>query len=311
MARTLQAYFALMPAARLRLAALVLVAALACAYAATAAWPVRYAASASVLLPPTGTPVSRVLRIEDVAADAHSALTRVQDQIRIHVSRKAQVIDAPAVRPQRPSLALNLALGGAAGLVLALLLALRRPRNLRLSPGSVVALGERLLAHWFAPERRMLALVGIDGAESRARLAVQLAAALAELGHRTLLIDGDLRAPSLHRELGLANRGGLAGLLERGRVDLARVKDNLSVVVAGEPDGDPLELLAQPRLRAFLADAREHFGVVLLHAPAAARGPDYQMFAALAGGALVIGDPERLHASLERCGAQVVATVGN
>jgi receptor protein-tyrosine kinase len=187
---------------------------------------------------------------------------------------------------------------------------MRRPPARRISPWSTLSLCEQLRRQWFTPERAMLAVVSTAPGEASARLAAQLATAFADLGHRTLLIDGDMRSPALHRELGLDNSGGLAGLLERGRVDLARVNDNLSVIVAGRPKGDPLELLTHRRLRAFLADARQHFSIVLMHAPSAAAARDYEMFAALAGGALVMGDAQRLQPSLERCGAQVAAAVG-
>jgi Mrp family chromosome partitioning ATPase len=88
-------------------------------------------------------------------------------------------------------------------------------------------------------------------------------------------------------------------------------------MVAGSAPADPLELLSRPRLPALLGEARKHFRVVLIDTPAAVRGPDFEMLAALAGGALVvmhraktdIGALKALHAALARCAAQLVTTL--
>jgi Mrp family chromosome partitioning ATPase len=321
-----------------QLPAAILAAGLALGYVATAAWPTHYAASASVLLPVEATHGSRIVRIRHAAPDPQRAAAPVHEQLEVLRRQKAEILDAPVVVAQRPSLAWNLALGGAAGLAAgtALLLArLRRRRPVRSERELVNALGapllaarplraecvrplcEQLLAHWFDPRRHLLPIVGVGVGEGRSRVAAQLAVAFAELGHRTLLIDGDFRAPALHRAFHLPNRHGLADFLRERRVSLASAGENLSVMVAGAPGADPLELLSRQRLQAFLAETRKHYRVVLIDTPAAQRGPDFQMYAALAGGALVVSHAKSadgaalagLHAVLERCAARLVTTV--
>lgn len=321
-----------------RVPLLALAAGLAIAYAATAAWPVRYAATARVMLPHGVSQGSRIVKLEQAAGDPQAAVAAVSERLQPYLRQKARLVDAPTAMVLRPNLALNLALGGGAGLALGLAwLAARRYRRrpvrnerelvqnlgqplLALRPLRPQALRElcaRLLEHWFSAERRLLAIVSVQPGEGRSGLAAQLAVAFAALGEKTLLIDGDFRAPRLHRAFNLPNVHGLGDLLEDGRASLARAGDNLSVMVAGSPRADPLELLSRSRLPAFLAEARKHFRVVLIDTPAAARGPDFQMFAALAGGALVISARDSaeahalrgLHAALQRCGAQLVATV--
>src|SRR3954469_24983310 len=63
---------------------------------------------------------------------------------------------------------------------------------------------EQLLAHWFS-RRRLLPVVRSARRAGRTRLALELACSLASLGVRTLLVDGDLRAPRLHRAFQLRN----------------------------------------------------------------------------------------------------------
>ena len=317
----------------LRLPAVLLAASIVVAYALAALWPIRYTASARVMLPESG-----VMKIEQEADSPQLAARSVSAQLAIYMDRKAEVLDALVVRPLRPDLAASLALGAAAGFALGAVVWLarsRRRRPLRSEGDYLDALGQPLLAarpmrresmrelslqlleHWFAPDRQLLAIVGANPTEGRSRFTAQLALAFAQLGHKTLVIDGDFRAPALHRVFGLPNRHGLADFLQDRQVSLASAGDNLTVMVAGSPKEDPLELLSRSRLTALLGEARRHFRVVLIDTPAAARGPDFQMFAALAGGALVVTDRVRgdraalkvLRAALKRCSARLVTTV--
>jgi receptor protein-tyrosine kinase len=156
-----------------------------------------------------------------------------------------------------------------------------RAHNLR-------ALCELLQTHWCGVGHRLLPLISAEAGEGCSRLAMHLAVALAALGVRTLLVDGDLRSPRQHLAFGLKNRRGLADFLGGGGVQFAACRDNLAVLVAGVARAEPLELLAEPRLGRLLTAAARRFGAVLIDTPAAARGPDLQIFAALAGGALVV-----------------------
>lgn len=315
-----------------------LAAGLAVAGAATLVWPAHYEATARVMLLRGVQEGSRIAKLEEAADDPQAAARAVMEKLRPYLAQNAVLVDAPTVMRRHPSLGLNLALGGSGGLALgvAWLAARRRARRpVRSERELVRALGEpllalrplapqalrelcaRLLEHWFTPQRRVLAIVSAQPGEGRTRLAAQLAAAFAAMGEKTLLIDGDFRAPALHRAFKLPNAHGLADLLDDRRVSVASAGTNLSVMVAGTPRADPLELLSRSRLPAFLAEARKHFRVVLIDTPAAARGPDFQMFAALAGGALAVTAQESadmqslrgLHAGLQFCSARLVATV--
>ena len=185
-------------------------------------------------------------------------------------------------------------------------------------PEALRALALQLLEHWFNGTRTLLPAISVAAGDGRSSLAVELARTFAGLGERTLLIDGDFRAPSLHEHFKLKNAGGLADLLDGRDVRLAACGRNLALLVAGAVREDPLELLSRERLRRFLVAAARPFRVVLIDTPAAARGPDYEMFAALAGGALLVVRPgenaarlARLRKRLTLCRARPVATVFN
>lgn len=185
-----------------------------------------------------------------------------------------------------------------------------------LVPEALRALAQQLLEHWFNSRRSLLPVISAGSQDGRTSLATQLARTLAAMGSRTLLIDADLRSPSLHRHFSIGNRGGLADFLDGRGVRLAACGDNLAVLAAGKVREDPLELLSRERLQRFLGAAARPFRVVLADTPAAARGPDHEMFCALAGGALLVvrkGEDAsplaRLRRRLARCAARPVAAV--
>jgi hypothetical protein len=180
------------------------------------------------------------------------------------------------------------------------------------------ALARQLVEHWFVGARRLLPVVDLSERLSAAATA-ELGRALAALGVPTLLVDADLRTPRLHRRFGVPRGEGLADVLDgldtRG-VRLVVCDENLALLTAGRAREHPLELLGRARLRRLLDTAGHPFRAVLVCAPAVARGPDFEIFAALAGGALVVaGSRARaaelaaLRRRLARCAARVVATL--
>ena len=186
------------------------------------------------------------------------------------------------------------------------------------SPAALRALCHQLLEHWFVRGRTLLPVISTEAGCGRTALVVALARRFAALGERTLVVDADFRAPGVHAAFRLPNRKGLADLLDGRDVRLAACEQNLAVLVAGSVREDPLELLSRPRLAHFLAAAARPFRVVLIDTPAAERGPDLEMFAALASGALLVvrrGEDRARLAHLRkrfaRCGARPVATVFN
>ena len=206
---------------------------------------------------------------------------------------------------------INRELRGEKDLVAAIGQPLLAARPLRVETGAAQA--EQLLTHWFS-RRRLLPVVSAARGEGRTRLALDLARRLAGLGVRTLLVDGDLRAPRLHRAFGLEEGPGLADFLAGRDLRLAQCGENLALLSAGRAPADPLEPLASPRLRPMLCAAAARFGAIVIDTPAAHRGPDLQIFAAHAGGALVVARHRngataalaRLGGSLRAAAARVV-----
>ena len=128
-------------------------------------------------------------------------------------------------------------------------------------------------------ERRCILITSACGSEGKTTLAAQLAERCVNAGLRTLLIDGDLRNPTLTRMLDVPDHRGLINVL-RGEV----LPDEAISVVgggggfhfmpSGTPKVDPSRLLHGDRLGKMLAQARESFDIVIVDAPPVLPVPD-------------------------------------
>lgn len=127
--------------------------------------------------------------------------------------------------------------------------------------------------------------------EGKSLTVANLALALSgPCGKRVLIVDADLRRPSLHALFGVANDDGLNECLRLPSVECRpiSVAPNLSLLPAGRPDRDPLEMLTSNTLRDLLAEQTRHFDWVLVDAPPVGVFPDAHLVASAADGVLLV-----------------------
>lgn len=155
-------------------------------------------------------------------------------------------------------------------------------------------LRSQLQMRWFDEQRKntSLSVISAGRGEGRSYMAANLAIAFAQVGERTLLIDGDMRVPRQHRLFNLDNDHGLSRLLA-GRVDDRVVNfipglPGLGVLTAGPVPPNAMELLSHQGFEDVLAKSMASFDVVIIDTPAMAFGPDAQLLSRAAGGALAI-----------------------
>jgi polysaccharide biosynthesis transport protein len=157
-----------------------------------------------------------------------------------------------------------------------------------LSPRSIVAeayrgLRTRVLVAAAAGNARTF-LVTSPAWEDRGTVAANLAAALAQAGHNTVLICADVRWGCAHLVVGTWGDGhGLTGLLER-RTDLASALEvtsvpHLRLLPPGGVPPDPAALLQRPAWRAVLRDIGSQADVTVIEAPPLLASPDMRSLA--------------------------------
>ena len=129
-------------------------------------------------------------------------------------------------------------------------------------------------------------------AEGKSTTAYAVALNLARVGKRVLLVDGDLRNPSMHRVVGVENERGMSNLLS-GSADLAAVvqrtqQENLFFIPCGPLPPNPAELWGGERLHQFLSESRNSFDHVVIDGPPVLGFADAPMLAAAVNGTLFV-----------------------
>ena len=128
--------------------------------------------------------------------------------------------------------------------------------------------------------------------EGKTLTASNLALTLSEsYQRRVLLVDADLRRPSIHQLFALPSLSGLSdGLrsVEDRKLTLVEVSPRLTVLPAGRPDPDPMSVLTSSRMQYVLDEAREKFDWVIVDTPPVGLMPDAHLLAAMVDGALLV-----------------------
>ncbi len=176
-----------------------------------------------------------------------------------------------------------------------------------------------------SPDRELKAIMVTSAApeEGKSTVAANLAVAFSETGQKTLLLDCDLRKPTVHKILGIHRTPGLTSLLvgDAGWDDVLREVDipNLYAIPSGPVPPNPAELIGSRAMRAVLQEVREGFDLVIVDAPPVVAVADASILSTMVDGVLftlAAGDVTRevaQHAKtmLEQANANLLGVVFN
>lgn len=172
---------------------------------------------------------------------------------------------------------------------------------------------------------RIFMVTSTNPQEGKTVTSINLAVAFARQGKRTLLVDGDMRVPSIHTSLTLPSSPGLSEVLS-GAVQITSegvLQDcevpNLKVLACGVQPESPYELLDPSRTGAVAAQLREQFDVVVFDTPPILRTGDALKISTLVDQTVFVvesGRTEQRQASwakrlLTNVGARVAGVVLN
>jgi capsular exopolysaccharide synthesis family protein len=172
-----------------------------------------------------------------------------------------------------------------------------------------------------APPEAIL-ITGPGSDEGKTTTCANLGVVLAQADKKTLIIDGDLREPTLHSMFGMRNLTGVVNVLA-GERNLSEVWEEplpgLKVAPAGPIPPDPAELLSSGHFAALLDQARQLFDYVLVDSPPAASVSDPIIIATQTDAVLLVLDFKRTRKNvlrdavrnLETVGANILGTVVN
>ena len=127
--------------------------------------------------------------------------------------------------------------------------------------------------------------------EGKSLTAANLALTLSQSYRRqVLLVDADLRRPTLHYIFQVPSSSGLSDGLRPGGGTFAtfRSSDTLTVLPAGRPESDPMAGLTSARMSQLVADAREAYDWIIIDTPPVSLMPDAKLLAAMADSVLLV-----------------------
>jgi capsular exopolysaccharide synthesis family protein len=143
---------------------------------------------------------------------------------------------------------------------------------------------------------RTLLITSATANEGKSTTALALGQYFAQLGKRVLIVDCDLRNPSLHRTLGVDNNQGLSNYLSgAGKPDLIRPTTipGLSYLPTGPLPPNPAELLMGSKMMSVLTVAAEKFDLLILDGPPILGLADAPILSNLAQGTLLVVHAEQ------------------
>ena len=128
-----------------------------------------------------------------------------------------------------------------------------------------------LLSNLGAPPKVIMVTSALPQ-EGKTTTSINCAVVLAQKGIRVLLIDADLRRPSIHKTLGMGPRSGLSNVLTgsatlQQAITRSPILPNLDVLPAGTPPPNPAELLASTNMRDVLLELRGKYDHIVVDTP--------------------------------------------
>lgn len=144
----------------------------------------------------------------------------------------------------------------------------------------------------FGRDAKTITITSSSRGEGKTTTAVHLAVAYAQIGKKVLLLDADLRNPSIHFVFEMENICGLTNYLEgkatRHEIIKESIVDHLSFISAGPLTQNPSGLLASQCMDTLLAELSAEYDVIIVDTPSLLTISDAKIMATKCDGVLLI-----------------------
>ncbi|WP_027308875.1 CpsD/CapB family tyrosine-protein kinase [Caloramator sp. ALD01] len=159
--------------------------------------------------------------------------------------------------------------------------------------------------------------------EGKTTTALNLSITLAQNGHKTLLLDCDMRKPSIHKKLKISNLYGISDLLVgEAKYEIVISKgpvENLDIITSGTKPPNPAELLSSQKMLNFISDVEKNYEYIIIDTPPVLMVTDAQVLSKYADGTILVvasGEAEKdavvkAKELLTKVGANILGVVLN
>jgi capsular exopolysaccharide synthesis family protein len=172
-------------------------------------------------------------------------------------------------------------------------------------------------------EIKTLVVTSTQPGEGKSTVISNLGITVAQSGKKVLLIDCDLRKPTVHKKLGLSNQEGLTTVLAKEKkLDEVLHTTNINnffVLTSGPIPPNPAELLGSKKMKSFLKELAQYFDMVLIDAPPVLAVTDAQILSTFCDGVVFVagyGQAEknaivRAKELVDKVGGKIIGVVIN
>lgn len=143
----------------------------------------------------------------------------------------------------------------------------------------------------FDKEYKTIVVTSSEPGEGKSTTAGNLALAIAQGESKVLLIDCDMRKPSLHKRFRISNDSGLTDLLLHRKTmeDVAvRYNHGLAIIPAGKIPPNPSEMLGSRAMSTFLEEMKKYFDYIIMDTPPIGAVTDSQVLSTKVDGTILV-----------------------
>ncbi|SKA88644.1 capsular exopolysaccharide family [Caloramator quimbayensis] len=138
---------------------------------------------------------------------------------------------------------------------------------------------------------KTIVLTSSGPGEGKSTVSTNLACVFSQGGNKTILIDCDMRKPTVHKKLEISNQTGLTNVLiaEVSLKDAVKeISENFYVLTTGTRPPNPAEIIASSKMQNFIESLKEQFDYIIIDTPPILMVTDAQILSKYADGTLLV-----------------------
>jgi capsular exopolysaccharide synthesis family protein len=144
----------------------------------------------------------------------------------------------------------------------------------------------------FQKELKTIAITSARPNEGKSTVVSNLGITLAQAGSKVLILEGDLRNPSIHKNFKIPNSTGVVNILAEGvhykNYVFHTEVENLDIISCGPKPPNPAELLSSSRMKSLLDDLKATYDYIILDTPPVVVVTDAAILASVCDGVLLV-----------------------
>lgn len=164
------------------------------------------------------------------------------------------------------------------------------------------------------PDLKSILITSTTVAEGKSTICSFLGMTAARKGQKTLLIDADLRRPTLHRNFGMAREGGLAEILSEGANVKSSIRKTsfelLDLISAGKAVAEPAELFDHKAIGSLVTEMKFYYDLILIDCAPIIPVSDPMMLAHEVDGTLLVVKAGATQRDLAKRAAEILLSSG-